>query len=502
MTVTRRTFLGAAGACGALITLGHRWIGLASAGAASGWTEPVAETDPAIHVLNRVTWGVRPQDIEQIRSIGIDAYIDGQLQPESIPDPVVDAFVGARRILTMPPGELHQAASDQYETVLNTQLSARLFRAVYSERQLYERMVEFWTDHFNIPIGDLLAEKIIDDREVVRRHALGTFRDLLFASAQSAAMLYYLDNASSTAEHPNENYAREIMELHTLGVEGGYSETDVTEVARALTGWTVNDSVVSGFYFDSNIHDQDEKTILGTTLPAGRGIEDGLQVIDLLATHPATARFISFKLCRRFVADQPPESLVNSTAEVFVATGGDIRAIMRHILTSAEFMSASGQKFRRPFDFLVAALRVLSPGLQIQDYTGLVYATEPMGQIPFFWGPPNGYPDVAGAWISTNGLLHRWNIALDLVQAGNGYLEGAALDITVVVPPETTVGELIDSAAQHILERPLPEDERAMLGSYVTRSGDLDQAVTAELYFERLPGLIGLLIVSPYFQWI
>jgi hypothetical protein len=494
MGVSRRTFLSfSAVALGALAT---HWANLPHAQAQSVGQA----TDPALHVLNRLTWGVRPDDIARIQQMGIEAYIDWQLDPANIPDPVLDTYLGARRILTMPQHELLAVVSQQYGYVLETMLGARLYRAVNSERQLYERMVEFWTDHFNVPIGDLLAEKIVDDRETIRAYALGSFRELLFASARSAAMLYYLNNDSSTAEHPNENYAREIMELHTLGVDGGYTEQDVIDVARALTGWTVRYG--EGFTFDPNIHDTGEKTILGYTLPAGRGIEDGLAVLDILATHPSTARFICFKLCRKFVSDAPPETLVTSAAAVFSATGGDIRAVMRHILTSTEFMASGGHKFRRPFDFLVAALRALSPGLQIEDYSALVWAMEPLGQIPFFWGPPNGYPEPAGAWINTNGLLHRWNLALNLAEAGSGYFDGVALNLEAVVPMQPTVGAQIDAAARHILGRTLPDDERTLFAAFMSRDGNINDPITADLYYGKLPGVIGLLLASPHFQWI
>jgi uncharacterized protein (DUF1800 family) len=451
------------------------------------------QSSQSLHVLNRVTWGARPRDLERIAVIGVNAFIDEQLQPESVADPFIDGYIAARRILAMNVRELDQG---DYSTILNTMLGARLMRAVYSERQLYERMVEFWTDHFNIPIGDLLSYKIVDDREVIRRHAMGTFRDLLFASARSPAMLYYLNNDSSTSEHPNENYARELMELHTLGVDGGYTESDVIAVARAFTGWTVRNGE---FHFDPYIHDQDEKYILGARFPAGRGIEDGLQVLDLLANHPSTARFVCFKLCRRFIGDNPPPSIVDSAANVFLQTRGSIRDVLRHILTSEEFMASQGQKFRRPFEYLVAILRVLDPGIQIQNPSELVWSLEALGQVPFFWHPPNGYPDVSDAWINTNGLLHRWNLAMNIALSGDGYLSSAALNVTAVLPPQPTAGALVDAASERILGMILPEPDRQTMVAYVASSADTP--IDASRYYSRAPGLIGLLLASPYFQW-
>ncbi len=495
MTVSRRSFLSLASFTG-VSALGVAVQGMLSFPS----TAYAAEASPERHILNRLTWGARPQDVETIQQMGIDAYIDWQLNPETIDDPLVDAFVASRPVLNMPYAELARVASDNYDFVLRAALWGRMYRAIYSERQLYERMVEFWTDHLNVPIADLLIEKFIDDRDVIRRHALGTFRDLLFASAQSPAMLYYLNNADSNKDHPNENYARELMELHSLGVDGGYTEDDVVEVARAFTGWTVNDA--GAFYFDMASHDTGEKVVLGHHLPGDRGIEDGLQVLDILVRHPSAAQFISRKLARRFVSDMPPQSVVDSTAAVFTATAGDLRAVMRHLLTSAEFMASAGQKFRRPMDAVVAMVRTLTPGLAFDNADPLVFSLEGMGQLPYFWHPPNGYPDAAGAWINTNGILQRWNSAMQLALAGDGYYDGAVLNIDAVVPPANTVAELVDVTIQRILGVAIAPEDRDQLIAYVSRDANPDQPLTQDLRRVKLPGLIGILLASPYFQWI
>jgi uncharacterized protein (DUF1800 family) len=483
MALSRRGFLRLSGAVAAGSAL--TWSGARVVRASPS----ITASDPALHVLKRLTWGINPAGIERINALGIEPYIDWQLSPDTIPDPMVDEFIAARRILSMPLSELQQIAGDQYERILNTMLHARLYRAIYSERQLYEVMVEFWTDHFNVPIGDLLAEKVVDDRETIRPHTLGSFRDLLYASARSVAMLHYLDNASSSKEHPNENYAREIMELHTLGVDGGYTEQDVIEVARAFTGWTVREG--QGFIFSREMHDDGEKSVLGYKLPAGRGIEDGLDVINILTNHPSTARFIAFKLARKFISDFPPDSIVESTAQVFAQTQGDIRATLRHLLTSAEFMASAGQKFRRPLEFIVAMIRALTPGAQIENAIPLIWSLEPMGHIPFTWHPPNGFPDVAGAWMNTNGLLHRWNAALNMALAGEGYFEGIALNLEAVVPMQDTAAQLVDAAAERLLGGIIHDEDRAQLIAFV---GD-------NTYYDTLPGVLGLLMASPYFQW-
>lgn len=494
MVVSRRDFL----KIGGLATL--------SVGSGSLWgfaKIPVAQAQaisPITHLLNRMTWGARAQDHATVERMGIEAYIDAQLNYESLPDPLIDEFLGQRRAFSMPPQELRALAEERYEAVYEALLWGRLFRAIYSERQLFEVMVEFWSDHFSIPAPDYLADKLLDDKQVIRTHALGTFRALLLASAQSPAMLRYLDNAVSSAEHPNENYARELLELHTLGVDGGYTEQDVLAVARAFTGWTLT-GYNGDFKFDFSIHDTQEKVILGITLPANRGIEDGLQVLDILANHPATARFISTKLCRKFVSDVPPESLINSTAQVFLESYGDIKVVVRHILTSSAFESAVGQKFRRPMEFVVAMIRALTPYIRIENAYTVISALEPMGHVPFHWFPPNGYPDVQEAWMNTNGLLYRWNHALALGLAGDGYVSGITLNTDSVVPDAPTVGAWVDGAVDRLLHMPISAQDRDLLLRYATRDGNPETPLTTTIRYEKLGGIIGLLFASPYFQW-
>jgi hypothetical protein len=460
------------------------------------------ELSSLLHVVNRLTWGARPEDIGRIREMGIEGYIEWQLHPDAIDDPLVDQFLEQNNVLLADEKEMRRTADENYDNLNRPALWARLQRAVYSERQLFERVVDFWTDHFNIPIPDLLVEKTLDDRDTIRPHALSTFRELLFASAKSPAMLIYLDNFNSAKEHPNENYARELMELHTLGVDGGYSEQDVREVARCFTGWTLRDNWDGRFFFDRNMHDDAEKTVLGVHIPGGRGIEDGLQVLDILATHPSTATFISKKLCRKFVTDQPDDALVQSVAQTFTDTGGDIRSVLRSIFYSEAFMNSKGQKFRRPMEALVAMVRALTPAVQVNDYWTLMYWLELLGHRPYHWYPPNGYPDVAGAWLNSNGLLHRWNAAMILAYSSQGWTEGAiTLDINAVIPPASTVGELVKVTSQRLLGYEVSPEDQAELAYFVSDYGDPNQAVDDNLRNDRLPTLVGLLLASPYFQW-
>ena len=341
-----------------------------------------------LHLLHRISWGVLPEQVERIREIGYEAYIEEQLNPESIDDSSAEKQLAPYRLLNLSRREMLNQIEALEWRLQQAQIGSVLARATYSKRQLLERMVDFWTDHFNVSMGDNIPELIVYQRDVIRKHALGNFGRMLIATAKSPAMLVYLDNYVNFAEHPNENYARELLELHTLGVDGGYTEDDVREVSRAFTGWTTHNRTQTGFYFDPYAHDEGSKQILGHSFPSGRGIEDGLHVLTILARHPATAQFISRKLCMKFVSDTPPQSLVDSTARLFVESRGEIKDVMRHLLNSAEFAASQGQKLRRPLDFLVAALR--TTGTTIREPWVLQEMLEELSQVPYQWHPPNG----------------------------------------------------------------------------------------------------------------
>jgi hypothetical protein len=455
--------------------------------------------DPILHLLNRITWGPRPEEAARANQIGYEAFLDEQLNPETIDDSALDAILAGMPILFMNRQETHRLV-DNYGRTYKALIEGMIVRAVHSRRQLQERMVEFWTDHFNIPADELSMDLIVTHREVFRKHALGNFRDLLFGSAKSPAMLYYLDNYLSNADHPNENYARELLELHTLGVDGGYTEADVKEVARALTGWTIFDGTDSGFYFDPDMHDSEAKTILGHQLPAGRGIEDGLHVLSIAANHPSTAWFICRKLCVRFVSDNPPQSLVDSAAAVWIANAGEIRPVLRHIFTSPEFLASTGQKLRRPLDFFIGALR--ATGTEFSEFYVMEEMLSDLAQTPFGWQPPNGYPDVAGAWMNSSGLLARWNVAMALTH-------GAFSDFDIGLKPHllerigqpAMVGDLVDAVGQQVFAAPLPETMRAGLIAYAAGDEGESAPVTPKLISQRLGTLYGLMLASPQYQW-
>ncbi|PYS60734.1 MAG: hypothetical protein DMF74_18015 [Acidobacteria bacterium] len=306
---------------------------------------------------------------------------------------------------------------------------AKLLRAVYSERQLYEVMVDFWENHFSI-----FANKDDDrylltsfDRETIRPFVMGRFRDLLGATAHSPAMLYYLDNWRSSVPRPypakgdkpagvdgglNENYARELMELHTMGVDGGYTQKDVQEVARCFTGWTIEKPNQEGlFLYRPGLHDNGDKIVLGHKILAGGGIADGERVLDILATHPATARFIATKLARRFISDDPPNSAIDRATEVFLKTDGSIRETLRALITSPEFFAATTYraKLRSPFEYVAAAMRALNA-----DTDGdrpVLDAIGRMGQPVFGRITPDGYADRADQWLSSGAMVGRFNFA-------------------------------------------------------------------------------------------
>jgi uncharacterized protein (DUF1800 family) len=359
----------------------------------------------------------------------------------------------------VPRMQISPALLKQREVI--TELSSqKILRATYSERQLQEVLTDFWFNHFNVFFGKG-ADRIMTtayERDAIRPHVLGDFRTLLGATAHSPAMLFYLDNWMSTDPNGphvstqnqrrqlqrdrarllgfmapdlaqtvkqqqqnrptglNENYAREVMELHTVGVDGGYTQKDVMEVARAFTGWTIDRPRQGGeFRFDPRVHDPGDKRVLGHTIKAG-GEKDGEQVLDILARHPSTARFISTKLARRFVSDEPPQALVDRAAKRFLDTNGDLREVVRTIIQSPEFFSpkAHGAKVKTPFEFVVSALRAGSA--EVKSGLGLTRALQQLGMPLYMAQPPTGYADTADAWVNTGGLVNRMNLAVSLVE--------------------------------------------------------------------------------------
>ena len=455
-------------------------------------TLPSTEADSFLfNALKRITFGPTLEDLELARQIGFEAFVEQQLAYEALDDSQLVPRLSHLTTLEMSPAEI--AVVEKQSLPVTELVQSTLLRAAYSRRQLYERMVNFWSDHFNIYIlksQDRIL-KTADDREVIRPNALGNFHALLSASMHSPAMLVYLDNASSTRDGPNENYARELLELHTLGVSGGYSQTDVQEVARALTGWSVTGrrggEGAGAFIFKGTFHDDGAKTILGVEFPAGQGIEEGDRLITLLAEHPSTADFISYKLARHFVADDPPASLVAKTSAVFGSSHGDIREVLRTILFSDEFRQSLGSgKLKKPIEFVISTIRQLNIESEFnRPMNGMLRS---MGHIPFFWPAPNGYPDIGSAWLNSNDLLTRWNFALAI--ASNS-LKDSSVDWSALVSSSASMEEIIDAMSARLIGSTLPDEPRGRLLEALSGLSDVDPALAVG----------SLLIASPYFQY-
>jgi uncharacterized protein (DUF1800 family) len=528
-----------------------------------------ADDKTIVHVLNRLGFGAMPGDIERVRRIGLDKYIQQQLRPETITDQSMtmrlaeldtltlnsrelakDYFMPAqmaqRRAKQQAAGQPSDTATDKRDARTPEQMQLmqaqrqvftdlaqqKILRAVYSERQLNEVLVDFWFNHFNVFAGKGLTRNYLTEyeRDAIRPHVLGKFRDLLEATAKSPAMLFYLDNWQSAAPEGartaapnnlnrinpanprrrfgrpgqmptfprqrtvadlppttenrrarglNENYARELMELHTLGVDGGYTQKDVQEVARALTGWTIaNPRQGGGFVFDPRMHDDGEKIVLGHKIKAGGGERDGEAVLDILASHPSTARFIATKLARRFVADDPPQSLVDRAAERFRATKGDLREVVRTIVTSREFFAPEvyRAKVKTPFEFVASAVRATEA--DSINAMPLVQTLRELGMPPYQCQPPTGYGDKAEAWVNTGALLNRMNFAVALT-------EGRVRGVRAPVPGRG--GESIDAARDEIVDHVLAGDLSSATRDTVAKASRPSQAVA-------------LLLGSPEFQ--
>jgi len=585
-------------------------IGLTAVPPQAADDQPLTDRQKIIHVLDRLGYGPRPGDVERVAKMGLDRYIEQQLHPERIDDSELESDLAKFDILTMDETDLYQTFRDEQQKQQERQReqaeaakasqtetniasvhvlangnqrpvqpkarpegprrsflavaelqNAKIISAVESPRQLYEVLVDFWGNHFNIDVrkGPCRVLKVTDDREVVRPHVFGRFRDLLEASAKSPAMLHYLDNFQNSAPRQlspnelrrreqalqqsavpaqpavpagtdnqsrtvggiNENYAREIMELHTLGVDGGYTQKDVQEVARCFTGWTVNQQT-GEFVFTPRRHDNGPKTVLGHDIPANGGIRDGEMVLDILASHPSTARFIATKLCRRFVADDPPPALVDRIASVFLETGGDLRQVYQTLIYSPEFFSrqAYRAKIKSPFEFAVSAVRATGGKMISDDFlpidkrlgieAGATFGRGmdriasakrkslnieiiEMGEPLFAYQAPTGYTEDSRKWVNTGALIARMNFALALA-------EHKVVDVSVT-PSDLIHGVDIDKPGlvfdrlnEAFLQGEMTAPTRATLEKQITGSdgGEASTVNAAEL--------TALILGSPEFQ--
>ena len=453
---------------------------LLAAGARTPAIQAAAADDAAItHALNRLTYGARPGDVERVKAMGLQKWIETQLAPSRIDNGALEAKLQRLETLTldsetiqreysgpamaerrrrqlenpdavrpepgsmrndpnMPRGPVNEIQRKDRQVIGDLE-EAKLLRAVYSERQLEEVLVDFWFNHFNVFAGKGATRNYVSEyeREAIRPYVLGNFRDMLGATAKSPAMLFYLDNWLSSAQGAqgaqgvrrmqgvqppalarrssgiNENYARELLELHTLGVDGGYTQQDIINVAKAFTGWTIQPRQGSGFMFVANRHDRGEKTVLGQTIKSG-GVDEGERVLDIVAGHPSTARHIATKLAMRFVSDSPPAALVDRAAAKFTATKGDLREVLKVILTSPEFSSADAYraKVKTPLEFVASALR--ATGAEVRTALPLARTLRDMGMPLYFCQPPTGYDETAATWVTAGALVSRMNFAVDL----------------------------------------------------------------------------------------
>ena len=452
------------------ILAGTLLLGTVLAGSTLGAAGVPKDKEAVEHALSRLAYGPRPGDVERVQQMGLANWIDQQLHPDAIDDSALKARLPEQPVRPEHFADQMEARRWGRESV--QALSAdKVIRAIYSERQLEEQLADFWFNHFNVFAGKGRTSEWIADyeRHAIRPHVFGKFRDLLGATAKSPAMLFYLDNWLSAdpaaaerqqelqqqrvarlgganparAQQPqqrrrglNENYGRELLELHTLGVDGGYTQKDIIEVARAFTGWTIAPqnqkpggqlvapfrangrraqtgprAVQEGeFRFAPMLHDTGEKIVLGHKIKPGGGIEDGEQVLDIVARHPATAHHIAFELAQRFVSDEPPKALVDRAAKKFRDTDGDLREVVKTIITSDEFFEARGAKVKTPLEFLASAMRATGRDVA-GDGRQLLNALMQMGMPLYMCQPPTGYDDTADTWVSAGGLVARMNIA-------------------------------------------------------------------------------------------
>jgi len=539
----------------------------------------LTEEEAVLHALNRLAYGPRPGEVERVKQMGLEKWIDRQLHPERIDDSAVQARLEQYPAIRMSTEELlaryprpqqvakregltlEQYQQQQREARQNGDMramenrpqaivlelsEAKLTREIYSERQLQEVMDDFWFNHFNVYAGKGPERWFLPayEREVIRPHLMGKFRDLLYATAKSPAMLFYLDNwlsvdprafavhqgqlqafrqrllmrfggdpdmmmrrnpnAASQQKGPqrnglNENYGRELMELHTLGVDSGYTQQDVTQAALALTGWTMTAPRRDPeFRFVEWFHGDEPKMILGEKIHSG-GMKDGEQLLNMLAANPNTAKFISTKLARRFVSDTPPPALVDRMAETFERTGGDIREVLKTMIYSPEFWSRAAyrSKIKKPSELVVSALR--ATGADMAEAMPAVRWTAQIGEPLYGCQPPTGYKDTAETWVNSGALLNRMNFSILLA---TGRMRDTRVDLAALLGPGNPKdpNSVLDRAVEVFLGGQVSPQTRAVLEKQLDDPQVL-QAMLDDPVKDVDAGMIaGLVLGSPEFQ--
>lgn len=445
--------------------------------------------DPVLRLVRRISMGLEPQEVALARQMGYAGYLEYQLNADAIDDSALESAVAARMPL-LSQTTLQLRTADATE-VANQLSDSAMYRAAFSRRQLKERMVEFWTDHLNISLNKVGYLLVADNKTVIREHALGKFPDMLRASAESAAMLRYLDQNTSRTPTPNQNYAREIMELHTLGVDNGYTQADVAQLSRILTGWSYNTSGV--FTFVNSYHDKTAKTFLETSFPAMPGTPTSAQMkaegdaaITLLLNRPATARFISTKMARWLLAYEPPQAVIDATVAAYTATGGDIKAMIRVILTGKNLMAAPA-KYKRPFHLAVSTFRGMN--VEVNNIRPARQRTELMEMPSFYWEQPDGYPDRTEWW---SGLVTlRWNWATYLSQQ-NSATNVRMNSVSTFRTPQDNADGVVNQIAIRLFGGEMPASLRAALATYLKAATYSDT---------RVRETVALAASSHQFQW-
>jgi uncharacterized protein (DUF1800 family) len=465
--------------------------------------------DPVLHLLRRATYGPTPALAAEVRTSGTTAWLDAQLNPLTrVPDTAMDALARRypRQGLAIWQARDQLAADSRWDLMQET-VDLHIARAAWSRRQLLEVMADFWSNHLNVtcPSSDVWDSRHRYAQDVIRRHALGSFSELLVASARHPAMLSYLDNASSSKKAPNENHGRELLELHTVGVDGGYAEKDVRTSALLLTGLSVDSD--SGEYEYKPIRRYvGPLSILGFSSPnasALTGEAVAVAYLRHLARHPATARRIATKLAIRFVSDSPPATLVNRLATAYLSHDTAIAPVLRLLFTSAEFAASAGNKVRTPFEDCIATMRILGvqpPAAGTTALRQLAWAVAGAGQAPLRWPAPNGYPDVAAAWSGSSGTLSRWNFHLS--RAAGWYpadlVHQPPRSLLPTTPPGT-YGALVDLLAARLLLPALTAGQKDAVCAFVDATPAKVLKSTDAALGWRLPYVVALLLDSPNF---
>lgn len=490
--------------------------------AASG---PVLTSNRNLHMLRRLTFGPSPTSVAEINSTGALHWLLEQLNPASIDDHVCTGYLARYpRLAWTIPQARHYLSNGAWD-VMSDLGQATLLRATWSRRQLYEVMVEFWSNHLNVtnPSSDVWDNRHDYDTNVIRKYALGRFSDMLWASANHPAMMRYLNNADSAPPDFNENYGRELLELHTVGVDAGYTEVDMRNSALIMSGYGVHDPWPSDtrtglFEYHPEDHYVGAVTVMGFSSPnstAAGGYAVGQAYISYLAHHPATARRIADKLVTRFISDEPRPLLAAKLAATYLAGGTAIVPVLKQLFASKEFAYAEGLKVRRPMEDLVASLRTLQitpdPGSGTDGLQALWWESDSLGQQPMAWHLPNGYPDTAGDWQSTNGTLERWNVHMALAGQWwpvNNVDPTNPADTPMLQAPDhktllpatlpATYGAFVDVLSQRLVFQTLSADGRAAVLSFLNKAAtdplkSTDAAVTWQFAY-----VIALILDSVY----